>query len=466
MGIATTTKRKMLFDNIKLPMPVQFILNKLNDNGYEGFIVGGCVRDCLLGIKPHDWDICTSALPEQVMELFKDFKVIPTGIKHGTVSVVFDDKPENIFEITTYRIDGEYKDNRHPETVKFVTDLELDLSRRDFTINAIAYNEVKGIVDPFGGYNDIIEKRIKCVGNPNDRINEDALRIMRAIRFALRFNCDIDSETLSAIHKNKDLLKKVSAERINSELTKILSYPLLPFNPSEYKKTPYNERIKTQVYILFYLIESVVPWAGFLNDRKTFYRLWFANSSNCALNLAIILGSNFGDKTSFEILKQLRFSNEIIDSVGKILQYADEINKSFHTWVSTNYGIFPSKIKISKYYARKLLHNLDYITINLALDCAKVFSIYSDKPPISQLLYLECIEKLREEVNKCRENGDVYDLKYLAVDGTDLILLGYKGKIIGEILDSLLEMVMKDEIPNSRDSLIYTINTTFAGDCK
>lgn len=208
MGIATTTQRKALLNNIKLPMPVQFILNKLNDNGYEGFIVGGCVRDCLLGIKPHDWDICTSALPEQVMELFKDFKVIPTGIKHGTVSVVFDDKPENIFEITTYRIDGEYKDNRHPETVKFVTDLESDLSRRDFTINAIAYNEVKGIVDPFGGYDDIIGKRIKCVGNPNDRINEDALRIMRAIRFALRFNCDIDSETLIAMVKNKELLRK------------------------------------------------------------------------------------------------------------------------------------------------------------------------------------------------------------------------------------------------------------------
>ena len=446
---------------IKIPMPVQFILNRLNDNGYEGYIVGGCVRDSLIGIEPHDWDICTSALPEQVIELFSGFKVIPTGIKHGTVSIVLDDK---VYEITTYRIDGEYKDNRHPETVKFVTDLELDLARRDFTINAIAYNEVKGLIDPFGGYDDIIEKRIKCVGNPNDRINEDALRIMRAIRFALRFNCDIDSETLSAIHKNKDLLKKVSAERINSELTKILSYPLLPFNPSEYKKTPYNERIKSQVYTLFQLIEAIVPWVGLIHDRKTFYRLWFANSSNSILNLSIILGSNFGNKTSLEILKQLRFSNEVIDSVNNIILYANEIRNSFYTWATTNGNAYPPKIKISKYYARKLLHNLDYITINLALDCAKVFSIYSDISPMSQILYHECIEKLRNEVDNCRKNGDVYDLKYLAVDGTDLILLGYKGKKIGEILNSLLEMVMKDEINNSRDSLIYTINTTFADD--
>lgn len=445
-------------------MPVQFILNKLNDNGYEGFIVGGCVRDCLLGIKPHDWDICTSALPEQVMELFKDFKVIPTGIKHGTVSVIFDDKPENIFEITTYRIDGEYKDNRHPETVKFVTDLESDLSRRDFTINAIAYNEVRGIVDPFGGYDDIIGKRIKCVGNPNDRINEDALRIMRAIRFALRFNFDIDLETANAIIKNKELLRKISMERICSELTKIFSRSLLPFDPSGYKETPYNARVRLLIFSLLNLIETIIPEIGHINQRITFYRLWFANSSNCALNMSIILGSNVESKYFMEILKHLRFSNDIVSSVCNIYLYAECIKKNFYTWAYTNYSVFPSEIKISKYYARRLLHDLDYQTINLSLDCAKVFSIHSDMTQINQLIYIECLEKLRKEITICKENGDIYDLKYLAVDGNDLIKMGYKGKQIGEILNYLLIMVMKEKIPNSRDSLIHTINTTFVSD--
>lgn len=446
---------------IKIPMPVQFILNKLNGNGYEGYIVGGCVRDSLIGIEPHDWDICTSALPEQVIELFSDFKVIPTGIKHGTVSIVLDD---NVYEITTYRIDGEYKDNRHPETVQFVTDLELDLSRRDFTINAMAYNEVKGLIDPFGGFDDLINKHIKCVGNANDRINEDALRILRAVRFALRFNCDIEYSTIIAMDKNKSLLRNVSMERICSELTKILTYPLLPFSPSKYEANPYNERIRLNFYTLFDIMETVLPEIGCINKRKTFYRLWFSNSADCALNFAIILGSNVKNDKIAKALKYLRCPNELISEVYNIVLFAKKIESDFYVWACTNCHIYPSEIKISKYFARKLLHDLDYSTINLALDCAKVFSIYSDKPQIIRMIYIECVEQLRRKVDKCREDGDIYDLKYLAVNGIDLIQLGYKGKRIGEILNALLEMVMKDEIPNRRDKLIYTINTEFADD--
>ena len=446
-------------------MPVQFILNKLNDNGYEGFIVGGCVRDSLMGIKPHDWDICTSALPEQVVELFKDFKVIPTGIKHGTVSVILDDEPENIFEITTYRIDGEYKDNRHPETVEFVSDINQDLSRRDFTINAIAYNESKGLVDPYGGYDDIIEKRIKCVGNPDDRFSEDALRIIRAIRFALRFNCQIERKTLIAMIDNKQLLKNISIERVNSELTKIFSRALLPFDPSKYKETPYNENIRSHIYTLFNLIETIIPEIGRINDRKTFYRLWFANSSNYKLNIAIILGSNVSDKCAYEILRHLRFSNEDIGCICNIILYAKKVKDSFKTtWAYTNYGVYPTNIKISRYYARTLLHCLDYDTINLVLECAKVSAIYSDFPPIIHYIYNICIEKLWLEVKDCKINGDVYNLKYLAVDGNDLIQFGFKGKRIGEILDELLKMVMKDEISNNRAELIREINYNYVSE--
>lgn len=148
-----------------MPMPVEFALSRLHSNGYEAYIVGGCVRDSIMGIQPHDWDICTSALPEQVQEIFKDLKVIPAGLQHGTVTVVFEDGDcKQCLEITTYRIDGEYKDNRHPENVEFVSDLSLDLMRRDFTINAMAYNDKEGIIDMFGGAKDLHNKIIRCVG--------------------------------------------------------------------------------------------------------------------------------------------------------------------------------------------------------------------------------------------------------------------------------------------------------------
>ena len=209
---------------MKLPKDIQYVLDVITKHNHQAYVVGGCVRDSLLGLKPIDYDIATSASPDQIQSWFTH--TIPTGLLHGTITVLLDEA----IEVTTFRKESEYIDHRHPRSVIFVSSIEEDLSRRDFTINAIAYNEVRGIVDPFGGYDDIIGKRIKCVGNPNDRINEDALRIMRAIRFALRFNCDIDSETLIAMVKNKELLRKISAERICSELTKIFSRSLLPFD--------------------------------------------------------------------------------------------------------------------------------------------------------------------------------------------------------------------------------------------
>ena len=206
--------------DIKLPMPVQFILNQLNDNGYEAYVVGGCVRDSIMGFTPHDWDICTSALPEQVIDVFKDYKVIPTGIQHGTVSVVLED---TVYEITTYRVDGEYKDNRHPDSVEFVSNLKEDLARRDFTINAMAYNDKDGLIDYFGGIDDIKHKFIRCVGLPKKRFSEDALRIMRALRFAMVFGFNIEGRTSYAMDILADNLNQISIERINAEITKMLS---------------------------------------------------------------------------------------------------------------------------------------------------------------------------------------------------------------------------------------------------
>ena len=177
---------------INTPKEVNTIIQKLNNSGFEAFIVGGCVRDCIMGNAPHDWDICTSAKPDQTQACFCDYKTIDVGKKHGTIGVVMHG---GIYEITTYRVDGEYEDNRHPQSVEFTSNINDDLSRRDFTVNAMAYNEKDGFVDSFGGREDIANKLIKCVGNPTDRFNEDSLRILRGLRFASRFDFEIEANT-------------------------------------------------------------------------------------------------------------------------------------------------------------------------------------------------------------------------------------------------------------------------------
>ena len=207
-----------------LPMPtaVEFITNELNKSGYEAYICGGALRDVFLERPIHDYDICTSATPEEIIKTFPYEKIIPTGLQHGTVTIVIDDIP---YEVTTYRIDGEYTDNRRPDNVIFTKNIFEDLKRRDFTINAMAYSSQLGFVDPFYGLNDINNKVIRCVGNPNDRFNEDGLRILRAIRFAAQLDFTIDKKTSEAIHNNKHLLYYISKERIQSELFKILLAP-------------------------------------------------------------------------------------------------------------------------------------------------------------------------------------------------------------------------------------------------
>ena len=193
--------------NIKLPDDVRMILNRFHENGYEAFIVGGCVRDSLLGDEPKDYDITTNALPTQVEQLFSDLKVIETGIRHGTVTVIINKEP---YEITTYRTDIKYSDHRHPDEVRYALTLGEDLSRRDFTVNAMAYDEENGLIDSFNGVNDLNEGIIRCVGDPDTRFNEDALRILRCIRFASRYGFRIEENTESALFRNRELLRYVS----------------------------------------------------------------------------------------------------------------------------------------------------------------------------------------------------------------------------------------------------------------
>ena len=204
---------------IYLPQKVKFIIDKMYERGYEAFIVGGCVRDSILGITPNDYDITTNAKPEEIIDIFKDFKIIDNGIKHGTVGIIIE---KEVYEITTYRIEGEYENNRRPKNVEFALDIEDDLKRRDFTINAIAYNDKLGIIDKFDGIKDIKNKIVKTVGNPDERFNEDGLRLVRAIRFSSKLNFKIEDKTLKSIYKNVDIIKNISKERITDEFTKMI----------------------------------------------------------------------------------------------------------------------------------------------------------------------------------------------------------------------------------------------------
>lgn len=204
---------------INMPVGAERIIESLTKHGFEAYAVGGCVRDSLLGYCPKDWDICTSATPEAIKELHS--RTIDTGLKHGTVSVI---ESDGIYEVTTFRVDGEYSDNRRPDTVEFVTDLKTDLSRRDFTVNAMAYNDEAGVIDYYGGLSDLAERRIKCVGNACDRFDEDALRILRAIRFSSVYGFSIDHDTSEAIHDKAALLQNIAGERIRSELCKTIVF--------------------------------------------------------------------------------------------------------------------------------------------------------------------------------------------------------------------------------------------------
>ena len=203
-----------------IPQYAATVLERLEHHGFEAYVVGGCVRDSLMGRTPKDWDVCTNALPQEVLRVFRKFHVIKTGLKHGTVTVMVDHQP---VEVTTFRIDGAYTDNRHPDSVNFVSRVGEDLARRDFTINAMAYNPRRGLVDAFGGREDLDARAIRCVGEPDERFHEDGLRILRALRFAARYDFNIETETAHSIRRNRHLLANVSAERIFTELKGILA---------------------------------------------------------------------------------------------------------------------------------------------------------------------------------------------------------------------------------------------------
>lgn len=427
-------------ETINLPIAVKYIIALLELNGYEAYVVGGCVRDSIMGLIPHDWDICTSALPEQVIDVFKDCKVIETGIKHGTVTLVLEDgRISRFYEITTYRVDGEYKDGRHPDSVEFVSDLKQDLSRRDFTINAMAFNPKTGLIDYFGGVQDIHRKVIRCVGKPKKRFKEDALRIMRALRFAMKYNFIIHGETRFAMDILRENLKNVSIERINSEISKMLSLQYLTNNN---EKEYLNQRALYLLMLKYlHVINYKITEVGFEEKFRKIYEY----NLDFYFNLAITFDSSDIEET----LKWLKYPNKTIDKVKEICEIGHDLinNKDWQLDKST-------------YPARKLLNKIHYNDYETIIAFAQSLCDSMKNGKHEEIYCL--LSSLEDDMDDCLANYKPYKLEHLRINGNDLIAIGYKGKQIGKILDGLLDLVMQDKVKNIKNDLISAIPQVIA----
>lgn len=372
---------------INIPEYVKKVVDTLNENGFEAFVVGGAVRDAMLGQSPDDWDVTTNAMAEQTKQCFD--RHFDTGIKHGTITVLMDKKP---VEVTTYRIDGEYKDNRRPESVAFTADIKEDLKRRDFTINAMAYNDEVGLVDLYGGAEDLKNKIIRCVGDADIRFNEDALRIMRAIRFVARLGFDIEEKTFESIKKNRYLLKNISAERIQAELVKMLE-------------------TSDDLHLLFKsgVAEVILPEVSFDDIRLNV-------PCEKELKLAALL-CNVDD--SRNIFNRLKFDNATKYNVLKIIECSRESIEK------TDYGV------------KKLLNAYGKNIVEKALVLLEAYG--TDIVQIKDILE--------------RAKNEPYTVNHLAITGNDIISLGIRGKEIGMVMNELLQVVMKNPGMNNKETL-------------
>ena len=387
------------------------LLDTLHRAGYAAYVVGGCVRDSLLGLTPHDWDLCTSALPQQVMELFGAQRCIPTGLQHGTVTVK---QSGALYEITTFRTEGTYTDGRHPDEVHFVPDVREDLARRDLTINAMAYNEKEGLVDPFGGQADLQSGIVRAVGVPRQRFTEDALRILRLYRFAARFGFAIDPPTAQAAQELCAHLDCVSVERIEEELAKLLSAPA----PAAYLDK------KILLVILPELSSEALAAAKPVVDACP------AGAENLPIRLAALLYS-LGEDGIRRTLRRLRCSNACIEETAVLVREAVP-------------GV-PVSLNI---YARRLLGKYNLCTVQriAALGTALQPERAADFAALSELA-----EQLDADGVCCR-------VSQLAVNGRDLMAAGVPaGPGIRKVLEALLDGVIREEYPNERQALLAAV---------
>lgn len=435
---------------MNIPEFVLTAIEKIELAGFSAYVVGGCVRDSLMGLPPHDWDITTSAAPGEIKQIFSDSPVIEVGISHGTVAVVLSNEP---VEITTFRIDGEYLDNRRPQSVCFTNSLKEDLSRRDFTINAIAYGLNSGICDPFGGRDDIKSKTIRCVGNPQKRFTEDALRIMRALRFSAVLGFDIESETAKAIHNCRNLLKNIAFERINSELSKLLlsknPLPVLRqfsdvfsvFIPEISSCVNFNQRNPHHCYSVWeHTIKAISKSERVLPIRLALLFHDLAKPLCAKADSNGILHFRGHPDLSCEIarsaLNRLHCDNRTKHTVLMLVKLHDT-------------PLAPDSVSVKKALRDLGEYNLRLlICVKLADNAAKASTPDSAKQRAD-------IQAALKTLNKITELNECYSLKQLSVNGRDIIeTKAVKPTAIGKVLSGLLEAVIEGKCENEKSALL------------
>lgn len=436
---------------IILPDNVKRIIDVLVTEGFEAYAVGGCVRDSILGRIPDDWDITTSAKPYEVKQFFK--RTVDTGIQHGTITVLID---KESYEVTTYRIDGEYEDSRHPKEVTFTSNLVEDLKRRDFTINAMAYNDKEGIIDCFQGIADIRDRKIRCVGNPEERFLEDALRIMRAIRFSAQLDYDMEEKTKEAVKKLSPSLSRISAERIQVELVKLVTSPhpgkmrdLYETGITKIIMPEFDEAMKTtqnHPHHKYTVGEHTIHAMEEIKaDKVLRFTMLFHDFGKPRTKQVDENGiehfhghEEVSEEMARTILQRLKFDNDTISKVTMLVRV--------HDW----------KINNTRKGVRQALSKIGEELFPLFLLVKKADTLaqseFLRKEKLEELVTLEHL--FQEVIN----NKECISLKMLAVSGNDLIEMGMEpGKEIGKALKSLLEIVIDDPTQNRKDILLQKL---------
>lgn len=395
------------------------LLDTLHAAGYAAYAVGGCVRDSLLGRTAHDWDLCTSALPQQVMELFGTEQCIPTGLQHGTVTIKYGGQ---LYETTTFRTEGSYTDGRHPDAVQFVPDVREDLARRDFTINAMAYNEAEGLVDPFGGQADLQNGLLRAVGEPQQRFTEDALRILRLYRFAARFGFALDAATARAARQLAPHLDCISAERIQEELAKLLAAP----QPGGYLEPA----------VLAVVLPELTPAA--LEAAKQVVDACPAGEENLPVRWAALLGA-LGEADTRRVLKRLRCSNACIEETAVLVR--ETAGKSVcRSFSEEKASAHPGDIHI-----RQLLGQYGLCTVERL--CALCAALHPQNAP-------DCV-LAAQRARQLDADGVCCRVSQLAVNGRDLMAAGIPaGPALRRVLEALLDGVIRAEYPNEKPALL------------
>lgn len=438
---------------ITIPEKAKYIIDTITAAGFEAYVVGGCVRDSILGRKPQDWDITTSARPEQVKALFP--RTIDTGLQHGTVTVM---REREGFEVTTYRIDGEYEDSRHPREVIFTPNLEEDLKRRDFTINAMAYNDEAGLIDIFGGMEDMEAGVIRCVGNPLERFREDALRMLRAIRFSAQLGFQIDPSTRDAVRELAPTLQKISAERIQMELVKLVTSPHPDYLREAYALgvtkvffPEFDAAMETEQnhpHHMYSVGEHILHSLSFTEPEKVLRLTMLLHDIGKPEALSVddngvthFYGhAAISAEMAKKILRRLKFDNDTIYMVGKLVNYHDYGN-----------GVEPDLRTV-----RRAVHKVgeDAFPALFHVKRADILaqSIYQREEK------LERVSKWQQLYEEIKEKKQCISLRELAITGSDLIAAGIApGKEIGEILQQLLEQVLENPELNTREQLLSIV---------